>query len=290
MKPLILAVFLSVIQASSPQPGEAKHPGKHTEQVMQTNPNQQGGNTSAAIPVVPSSPKSTDAEGTQKATPDKEQLVRIAKRVAVTTEPDYATWVFSGLLVIVGFLQAWILLGTLGVVRQQAKAAEDSLTLSRDTVQRQLRAYVCMSGAHIDFKQPDRPDIQVYIKNCGQTPAYNVRSWIGLNVSKYPLTMQLQSPPEGFQMSKSTLPPGGHEIMPAVWSCSIPPSLLPVLGTPEATIYVFGRTVYVDIFGKEWHTDYRLVHGGPEPVRLEKNKDGIMTAKLKPDTEGNEAT
>ena len=77
--------------------------------------------------------------------------------------------------------------------------------------------------------------------------------------------------------------------MPVVWKRSIPPTFLPVLGTPQATIYVFGRTTYLDIFGHEWYTDYRLIHGGPEPVRLE-NKDGVMVGKLRTDTSGNKAT
>jgi len=191
--------------------------------------------------------------------------------------------------VLVGGLQVWILFGTLGVVRQQAKAAEDSLTLSRDTAQRQLRAYVCVFAANIAFKKLDQPDIEVHMKNCGLTPAYNVRSWIGLDVATHPLGKELMPPPEGFQMSSSTVAPGGHEIMPVVWKRSIPPAFLPVLGTPQATIYVFGRTTYLDIFGNEWYTDYRLIHGGPEPVKLE-SKDGIMVGKLRTDTSGNKAT
>jgi len=179
---------------------------------------------------------------------------------------------------------------TLDQVKAQAIAAKDSLDLSRDTAQRQLRAYVRVYAANIEFRVPDRPVIEVHFKNCGATPAYRVRTWIGLGLGEWPLNKALPAPPEGFQGSRSVLAPGGQEIMPAVWKQPIPAPLLPFLGTRQATVYVFGRTEYIDTFKNAWYTEFRLLHGGPEPVKLDANKDGILVGKLKPDQEGNEAT
>jgi len=36
------------------------------------------------------------------------------------------------------------------------------------------------------------------------------------------------------------------------------------IGTTKATIYVYGKVTYGDVFGNEWYTDYRLIHGGSE--------------------------
>ena len=65
--------------------------------------------------------------------------------------------------------------------------------------------------------------------------------------------------------------------------------ILNVLGTPQATLYIYGKVTYKDAFGNEQYTNYRLIHGGAEAVRL-KNKNGIPTGLLKPDTSGNDAT
>jgi hypothetical protein len=180
----------------------------------------------------------------------------------------------EGWAVIVGLL-------TLGAVCYQA-------LLSRDTARRQLRAYVCVSGATIAFRQLDAPDIKVDMRNGGLTPAYEMRYWIGISIGSYPLNQPLPSPPVDFQTGASVMPPSGVEFMPAQWSHPIPIGILSELGTPKRTLYVHGKATYMDAFGKKRFTEFRLMFGGPEQVGLEE-RDGALSGRLKPDTEGNRA-
>ncbi len=53
------------------------------------------------------------------------------------------------------------------------------------------------------------------------------------------------------------------------------------IGTSLVTIYVYGEVRYVDAFGKERLTTYRLMHGGPDRA----NPGALSTC-----AEGNDAT
>jgi hypothetical protein len=159
-----------------------------------------------------------------------------------------------------------------------------------DTAERQLRAYVCIDSAVLKFPQPDVPEAQVHIKNCGQTPAYDVRGWIHTWFAEYPLKVSLPTPPSDFRMAVDTLAPGRNSIFVAHKKPPICPGLLPALGTPQLTFYVYGEVSYKDIFGKHWSTKYRLIYGGTEEQRKVSLKDGAEGWTLRPDTAGNEAT
>ena len=101
MKFLIFAVLLATIQAPISQ-------RKHTHEQRP----------------VPSSP--SPAQPIDVVSPNQGQQVRITSAPdtsLVPGKPDYAVWVFNTLLVIVGFLQVWLLFGTLRATRANADAA-----------------------------------------------------------------------------------------------------------------------------------------------------------------------
>src|ERR1017187_2381187 len=111
MKLPILALLLAVVWAPAPQPEETEGSARTAQNVkQQADHKQQQGDSLTARPAVPAS---LDGEGSQITTQNKEKPVRIAQPIAITTKPDYATWVFSALLVAVGALQVWLLRGTL---------------------------------------------------------------------------------------------------------------------------------------------------------------------------------
>lgn len=194
--------------------------------------------------------------------------------------PDYEarlSW-FTEMLVGVGVLQFLVL----GV---QACVFWRTLHQMRDTSQRQLRAYICVTRSHA--KIGERIEGEVHIKNFGQTPAYDVRQWMSVWVEAHPLGVVLPEPEPTFRMARAVLGPGDPLIMRARQNLPAPGANL---GTPEATIYVYGRVLYRDAFGEQRQTSYRLIFGGPEAVspeiaRTEQN----FTVLLKPDLEGNEA-
>jgi hypothetical protein len=174
--------------------------------------------------------------------------------------------------------------------RDSVIEAKNSLSLSRDTAQRQLRAYVCVESAFLKFPERNITEPRVYFKNSGQTPAYNVRGWIHTWFAEYPPQEVFPVPPHDFVMAKTILGPGTKTTFVAARK-SVEPQLAEFLGTPQLTLYVYGEVHYNDAFGIDRTTKYRLIHGGPEGIRKITGKDGMAEKWiLMPDTHGNEAT
>lgn len=140
MKNVALAVLLIVMQTAPPVP--RKTPGNSAQ--APKNWKQQGNNDQSKIPHQPSSVE-TNGSGESK-TDGHEQIqkntdvpVFISKLPTVSVTKDWAdwgVWVFSLMLVIVGFLQVCLLWGTLNAIRRQA----DDMTRQVDLAFGQLRA------------------------------------------------------------------------------------------------------------------------------------------------------
>ena len=174
--------------------------------------------------------------------------------------------------------------------KESAEAATAAVAQMRDTTEKQLRAYVCVSGALLKFPQPDVPEAQVHFKNCGQTPAYALQGWIHTWFTKCPLQEELPAAPDNLRKGSETLAAGGTTIFVAPRKPPLPPLNLGLLGTEEFTFYVYGEVRYRDIFGRGQFTKFRLIHGGTEGTRKTLGKDGGEQWLLKADSEGNEAS
>ena len=217
--------------------------------------------------------------------------------------------IFTGLLVVVGFLQVIVLvwqtcifLKTLRTINLQARIyerqriqmvnageqTEQIIEQMRDTAHRQLRAYVLVWAAQIKFKNLNAPEVQVHFKNFGQTPAYQLHGWISIWIGEYPLKISLPQPPSDFRKGTETLGPSRSTMFTASKNPAVSAQFVPLLGTARGTIFIYGEVSYIDAFGHSRKTRYRLMHGGSEPAHTF-TKDGILTALLKPDTEGNES-
>jgi hypothetical protein len=94
-----------------------------------------------------------------------------------------------------------------------AKAANESASygreanqLARDHAELQLRANLLIDSVTL---APGKTPLtaHVTIKNYGQTPAYDVRAWIGIGIHDFPLRNPLSPPPDDFLMSVSILAP-----------------------------------------------------------------------------------
>jgi hypothetical protein len=209
------------------------------------------------------------------------------------------------------------------VIKKQGSHMAESINLSRqqialakETAQRQLRAYVCVHESLLKFPHvgiggptaipmeampnavrnkvgaygpPEgKVEAQIHIKNCGQTPAYDVRIWIHTWYGTYPLKAPLPTPPEGFRMSSAVLESGGKTIMISPEKPALSKEEMNLLGSkPEYTMYVYGKITYRDIFEEIRYTNYRLMYGGPEG-RKTFVRDEVW-GMLQPDTEGNDA-
>jgi hypothetical protein len=171
-----------------------------------------------------------------------------------------------------------------------SETAKATLAQMRDTSERQLRAYICLESAILKFPEPDVPEAQIHLKNCGQTPASEVRGWIHTWFAEYPLDEIPPTAPEDLLKGTQTLAPGRISIYVTPKKPPLPAQYLNLLGTRKFTLYVYGEVRYKDIFGRERYTKYRLIYGGTEGTRKTTGKDGSEQWLLKPDTEGNEAT
>ena len=103
--------------------------------------------------------------------------------------------------------QANLMTRQIEVMENQITAVRDQEDLMRDTAIRQLRAYICVDSAVLRFIGNGGAsfEVQVDIKNSGQTPAYGLKSWIGVWIDKTPLTQPLSEPPEWYEMSDAVI-------------------------------------------------------------------------------------
>jgi hypothetical protein len=159
----------------------------------------------------------------------------------------------------------------------------------KDSAQRQLRAYVGISKCSLKLEPANIPEGQVCVQNFGQTPAHKVRQWINIRIAPYPLTFTLPEL-EDLQGSLFTVWPGGYTTSVATQQPTVPPHVLPHLGSDQYTVYVCGKIIYEDIFGKEQYTYYRFIYGGPGGTKTETDSHGWLIGLMKPDSAGNDAT
>ncbi len=192
-----------------------------------------------------------------------------------------------GVLAVVSALQIYFLNRADKTARIAANSARDASEAASRTVktmertaERQLRAYVHVSGAKIfDVGKPDVRTAQVSVRNCGQTPAYNMRFWVGIGVREFPLSTTLEPPPAPFPMESDVLPPGTPSVM------KVPVPRLNAweeghLQSGDAAIYVYGRVTYMDVFNVSRRTDVLyMCHG-----------EGLPTGSMSPYRKGNAAT
>jgi hypothetical protein len=170
-------------------------------------------------------------------------------------------------------------------------ATRDLVSGADITAQRQLRAYVFVSGAIVtNIAEGDGiPEAQVVIKNFGQTPAYNFVNITGFAADVYPppKSIRLTIPDEEFSkpIAKSDLGPTQAETSTTDWQGKkrrLTGDEKAAVAEGRAIIYVYGEIRYVDAFGRPQWTKYRFMMGGPVGIR--------RGGRLVPCEEGNKAT
>jgi len=190
-------------------------------------------------------------------------------------------------MLFVAAVQALLFLVQLRLMRKSLESAvaatnvaQNTLVVMKDTAQRQLRAYISITAAEIEFPEPGRPKSTLTFKNAGQTPAHNVQIWIHQWAAAYPLNVALPTPPRDFEMAKNTLGAGAYFHMRSEAPRPIfNGPYLDLVGTSQGTIYVYGEISYFDVFGQKHVQEYRLMYGGNELV---------VPGALKPCESGND--
>jgi hypothetical protein len=209
-----------------------------------------------------------------EATNEESEKLSIDRRIA-----RYTLWLagFTGVLAL-STICLWIV---------------TALTLrhSRETAERQLRAYVFVSSAAVmNVVEGDGiPEAQVVIKNFGQTPAYGFVNITGFAANIYPppKSLRLTVPDDEFSkpIARSILGPTQAETSTTDWQEKRRPLTQDektAFTQGKAVIYVYGEIRYVDTFGRPQWTKYRYMMGGPVGIRA--------GGRLAPCEEGNEAS
>lgn len=151
-----------------------------------------------------------------------------------------------------------------------AKSAAASNEIARETAKRELRAYINITQVRVDGLEGDARFCLEY-KNCGQTPAYDIRGWNGIELRDIESTQIFES--TGNDAGLGVLGPGNsaYFIKPAPRRLVM--KEFDMLRAGEAAIYLWGEISYRDIFG-EWHTTrFRYFIGGRHGVQPDRRME-----------------
>jgi hypothetical protein len=137
---MVLAVLTAVMQAAPPIPRQtADHPAAASSNIKSQDQSHNNP-TAPALPVAdanqpPAAKRDTGRQGDKDA--QNSVVVRELPSVTVNTHRDWADWayfLFSALLAVVGGLQVWLLWKTLGAVKRQADQMEVQTKSLKDSV------------------------------------------------------------------------------------------------------------------------------------------------------------
>jgi hypothetical protein len=214
--------------------------------------------------------------------PNQQFSEQRATQTAANNHPEEALWdtfsrdpiaILTCALVFVGGAQVWLFYRQLKFIREglvdakeasdaaklSAQVADESLKLSRETAQRQLRAYVFVKDGSVIRKTNDNGQIsisaQFCIRNFGLTPAYKFRTTYDVMV----LETGSEDFPDIHNDSErlSTISPNGeingsHDIVTSdLDRCEIDKGL--------KSVFIFGRFDYVDAFGDKRYLKFYFV-------------------------------
>jgi hypothetical protein len=261
MKIILLAMLLSVAQASAPiprkAPDAATSDGHQTKN--QTNGSQKPANSPPEIAGKKQPPTTDDHTNGQDNT-NGEQPIKVSELPTVSVRGSEFNWqglIANVLLFVVGGLQIWILLGTLKVTGKAADAAK----LSAEAVLRGERAWLLMTKPGLPRMTPipDSQDISyscfIEFKNYGKTPAkiIAINSEIQIGNSK--------ESPDDFSIYSSRIQPVVPEMVPQGEPAPhMADSTTSIRREQTAQLYktrffwVCGVVRYEDIFRPEpWH-------------------------------------
>jgi hypothetical protein len=155
--------------------------------------------------------------------------------------------------------------------------------IAKDTAKRQLRAYVVVKAGRLEnVAAGGRPKAVVTIKNFGQTPAYNSRQSSVMGFDRFPPMLEppAESPADR-ALPDHPLGPGGEMYANASMQRALQQVQIDDIPRGEFALSVVGKILYVDAFGHEQTTRYRLFCGGAQGIN-----DGQMSAT----EHGNSAT
>jgi hypothetical protein len=162
-------------------------------------------------------------------------------------------------------------------------AAEAGVSVAQDTAQRQLRAYVTVSGV-ARTKDPGKLEgpgfaVLVDVQNDGQTPAYDLFQWADIEIREFPLKGPLRIYCSNTPTLGILAPHRKTMSFPSFKRSLTPLEEQDILSEGKA-VYVYGEIAYRDAFGRKHLTQFRFRCTG----------QGYALGLFKADGQGNNAT
>jgi hypothetical protein len=149
---------------------------------------------------------------------------------------------------------------------KSAAAAMISVRSIEATAERQLRAYLAIatqsdpvgSAKGGIFVSGDKISIHLFLKNCGQTPAYAVRDWCHIAVVEEPPKRRLPKLLKRQKDTTSVIAPGqaitiGREKRPGLSDREAT-----LIKGGRALLYAYGAITYKDAFAKKRYITFRF--------------------------------
>lgn len=155
------------------------------------------------------------------------------------------------------------------------------------TTRAQLRAYVFVNDAFIkNLDGPGPAIVHVYLKNYGQTPAFDVTVAGAVKLATFPSAEFSRNPNGDQRVLTTTIPPNGDMAHGVDLPTTITPEIKAALIAGQLAIYAFGDISYLDAFKRRHRSSFRYMFGGDIGTRMF-DRDGVRLAAMGKTIEGN---
>jgi hypothetical protein len=153
----------------------------------------------------------------------------------------------------------WLIRGTLRLTaetldqaREATKAAQEAVYVTSNTAKQQLRAYISAQSTEL-VMNGTIAEARVGIKNCGQTPAIDMRSWSHMKLCRH---HECQFEQGKFSANTSAGPASLHFLSSEL---DLTNEQFLALKNGEMVVYLWGVVEYRDIFGELRFTNFRSI-------------------------------
>lgn len=216
-----------------------------------------------SIPIrVIDAPAQTQADILRLQQAEQRDIEDLAAQRAMAKSAEETVWLakLQLLLTVIGTIGV---LWSLNLSRVATRAAIAAVTLSRDTAERQLRAYLYLHSCRI-VEFDGGYNLEAEIKNGGQTPAYDVRVMTESYFDDYPDGGD-RPHYEPLDTHSSTVGPNHNIISAQRLLTNAKEEFFGKVRTGERGFWFQGKVVYTDAFGKPRFLKFRHVLGGHLP-------------------------
>jgi hypothetical protein len=154
----------------------------------------------------------------------------------------------------------WLLLFSLVAASGAAVAGWWTVSVMRDTAQREMRAYVGIYSGAIRLATLTEGgigiDVSIDFKNEGNTPAYDFTTWMRAPVIREPDSIPFgDTPPISDRTGASILAP--HTMAHTHWTIAASAEELTELRSGKKRVFAWGGADYTDAFGYARHFKFR---------------------------------